>query len=57
MTALVKREDGSTFERPLKRFEYFGQKVEEGEIIGTYYVYPPKTKKQLKYEKLVEKWR
>jgi len=58
MTTTIKRKDGSMFERPFKRFEYIGQEVDSGTIIGIYFVRTkPKTKKQLKYEKLCEKWR
>lgn len=58
MTTLVKRKDGSTFERPFKRFEYINQKTDEGTIIGIYFIRTkPKTKKEIKYEELCKKFR
>jgi len=58
MTTIIKRKDGSTFNRPFKRFEYVGQEVNDGTIIGIYLSQTkPKTKKEIKYEKLCEKWR
>lgn len=56
MVCLIRKKDGSTFERPHKRFEYIGQITEEGRIIGIYTRYQ-KSKKELEYEKLCEKWR
>lgn len=58
MTTLIERSDGSTFTRSFKRFEYVGQKTDEGVIIGIYTdEVRPKSKRQLKYEQLCEKWR
>jgi len=58
MITIIKRKDETTFERQFKRFEYVGQETEEGEIIGIYFVRTrQKSKKELKYEKLIEKWR
>lgn len=56
LVCLIEREDASTIERPHKRFEYIGQTVEDGEIIGIY-TYYEKSKKELKYEELLKKWR
>lgn len=58
MTTIVKRKDGTTFKRPFKRFEYVGQETEEGIVIGIYFVRTkPKSKKELKYEAMVKKWK
>lgn len=58
MTTVIKRKDGTTFKRPFKRFEYIGQETEKGTVTGIYFVRTePKSKKELKYEKLVKKWK
>lgn len=58
MTIVVKRKDGTTFSRLFKRFEYIGQETEEGIIIGIYFSRTkPKSKKELKYEAMVKKWK
>ena len=58
MATIIKRKDGSIFERPFKRFEYVNQEVDNGTIIGIYLTQTkPKTKRQIKHEKLCEKWR
>lgn len=60
MTVVQCKKCDKTFERPFKRFEYFGQIIDEccgeAEIVGTYYVHK-KTKKELKWEREVKKWR
>ena len=53
---IIQCKKGVTLERPHKRFEYVGQTVKEGVIIGIYVDYKP-TKKEAKYEKLCRKWR
>lgn len=55
-TCIIQCKDDSTFERLHKRFEYVGQTVEEGVIIGIYVNYEM-TEKEKKYEKLCKKWR
>jgi len=58
MTTVVKRKDGTMFNRPFKRFEYVDQETEEGTVTGIYFVRTnPKSKEELKYEKLVKKWK
>lgn len=53
---VIDYDDGLTLERPHKRFEYVGQTVNEGVIVGIY-VNWKLNKKERKYEKLCEKWR
>lgn len=58
MTTIVERKDGTIFNRPFKRFEFVGQVTEEGTVAGIYFVRTePKSKRELKYEQLCEKWR
>mgnify|MGYP001062831301 CR=1 FL=1 len=57
MNSIIKRENDWVFERPFKRFEYVNKKVSDGTVIGIYLIPKPKTKKQIKYEKLCKKWR
>lgn len=58
MTTIIKRDNGSIFERPFRRFEYVNEELIDGTVIGIYLTQTkPKTKKQIKYEKLCEKWR
>lgn len=56
VVSLIQRPDGTTFERPHKRFEYWGQTVEEGKIIGIYTRHK-KSKELLEHEELIAKWR
>lgn len=56
MTTIIRKKDGSTFERPFKRFEYVGQETEEGEVIGIYHIYEM-SPKQKKWEEYVKKFR
>lgn len=58
LTTVVERKDGTTFNRPFKRFEYVGQETKEGTVTGIYFVRTElKSKRELEYEKLCEKWR
>jgi len=58
MTTIVKRKDGTIFERQFKRLEYIGQETDEGIVIGIYFVRTkPKSKKELKYEEMLKKWK
>lgn len=56
MITTIKRKDGSTFEREFKRFEYIGQKLDEGEIVSIYHVYEM-SEKQKKWEEYCKKFR
>ena len=56
MITIVKRKDGSTFEREFKSFEYIGQETEEGEVVSIYYIHEL-SEKQKKWEALCEEWR
>jgi len=56
MVSVIRRNDGSTIERPYKRFEYWGQKTAEGEIIGIYHIHK-KSPKEIKQDKLIAKFK